>query len=1197
MNPATRHFKAEPQRRSGEFCFPNSAPLLLCGFILLLAAVTLRGQAPLSDLLFTVGTTIRGGGNDFSYVLIGSGDPALLRGKQFAVFAKAGPASSANTFTLRGNIAQQNNPVAITTLLNQSVVLGQDLTSLGQTLNGLLRREPGITNQSLGQKVATLFRVANTNADATALVAVLAVQNPGLKLALGQAFTEVITSETTYEMRELNPANGTPGDVVGRVTISPGAPVILPAPGRPFQVMTNHPDDDLAIRLRWGTPVELRRLSLLSYGFNVWRIPRAPAESAAFHLTPPTPAQLLSNPNFRRVNDAPAAATKEFSAGAGPGAADDPTDRTTYFFSDNNNRLKRGGVPFADGEEFYFFVTARDILGRDGLVSPGRLSIACRRLPPLAPTDPSVRDEVQVRPTGGFTTNEQRLRVVWKQNTNVADRVTEYWVYRWPNPTMVFSNDYVPLNNRIGVVTHLSATNQNSYLDDGTGAPRTPGLSNFWYTVRAVSVAACDPLLSPHCPPASGVLRVREGPAATTNATLVGSCGSAVVVYSNLSVVADASLPAARSHYRFSCERTDPGIAWVTFVVSNSVPANEAFGPIYFPADGNVVEIDYSAQEFDAFQLSVTCTVGTSYGQVSKPVTRVLGTVPDRQRWIVRFMAGQVLFTAPDTSGPYIAALNFGQLNCVPALDVTPDSNGIVTMRFNIAPVPVLVQAQTNVPGQWTDVGIAVPDANGIYEVSYPACLVGPLPPFRGCVVNLPAAEDCVQHVAYGRVGGRIAPIQIKFGLTPRTREYRLYRQVNDGPLTLMSQGAAIYNALLPNRRVIRHDETMPVSAGRICYYVQLLDEHGNPSPMAFIGCKDVTPPQLPVPVLAEPAPAGNTSQPQVSLNWFCPTAGIHRFKVFVERIDQPDKPAGISGVSLATSALIPKGTYFATTLKNALLPIRFSEFYFTKPVGTGFGPGPQFTMNVNVEANVAYRIAISAVDARGSTGAVSQAWEFTWNPPAQRQIVNWPFRDLPPVDVFHPGIQARLMTNEIDFNQGIFAFSRDYPVGVRIGAVDSYDGYPAVSTYRTRPLVILGNVEDAPKLDPNYHVFRRAGGKETLLPIALYRQQVTNASFPRVSGDVTQVSPLIEKIAYRITPDVGNRYYEVVDKLIARSGESEGSIPGHPNKPSALGTYGIYLLDAQPVTSGATYRYFVARFKDNRELDMIIPAGEVTIP
>jgi len=68
--------------------------------------------------------------------------------------------------------------------------------------------------------------------------------------------------------------------------------------------------------------------------------------------------------------------------------------------------------------------------------------------------------------------------------------------------------------------------------------------------------------------------------------------------------------------------------------------------------------------------------------------------------------------------------------------------------------------------------GIVTPDANQVYWVSYPACLIGPLPTFRGCVVNLPVDSGCDQHVATLRLmvqwrlcacvsGSRLAPASI----------------------------------------------------------------------------------------------------------------------------------------------------------------------------------------------------------------------------------------------------------------------------------------------------------------------------------------------------------------------------------------------------------------------------------------------------
>src|SRR3954469_13755197 len=81
-----------------------SALVRFCVHLLfLLAALTVArtttAQTPLNDLIFTVGTTVRDqSSQDWSYVLVGAVDPALLRGKRFAVFAKAGDPSSVVPF-------------------------------------------------------------------------------------------------------------------------------------------------------------------------------------------------------------------------------------------------------------------------------------------------------------------------------------------------------------------------------------------------------------------------------------------------------------------------------------------------------------------------------------------------------------------------------------------------------------------------------------------------------------------------------------------------------------------------------------------------------------------------------------------------------------------------------------------------------------------------------------------------------------------------------------------------------------------------------------------------------------------------------------------------------------------------------------------------------------------------------------------
>src|ERR1017187_9989575 len=623
---ATSEVCKPPGLGAGQRSWPG---IFLLSAWLFLALIQGLAAQNLSNLVFTVGTTIQdSGGNNWSYVLIGSAVPDVVRGKQFAIYGKPGFPTNTAPFTLRGMIFQQSDLLAINNLLTESTSLNEDLAALGDTLDILLHKMPGINNQSLAQKVSTAFQISAGDSITAETFWLVSQVHPGLKLCAGLAFAEKIAATTTYEIREVNPGTGAAGDVLGRVTVTPGAPVVLPAPGYPFQVTTNAPSDHLRIRLRWGTPDALRRLSLLQFGFDVWRIPLAAAQAGGFDVTPPSLAMLYSNTNFTRVNLLPALATMDYAPLPGSGGPDDPTDRATYFFSDSNGRSLGSPVfppgtttpgylvpPFNDGDKFYYFITARDILGRDGLVSPGGLAQACRKFPPKAPTKLTVLNTVQVLALGGgHTTNQQRLLVRWLQNTNISDLVTQYWVYRWPNPTMALTNDATPSNNLAAVVSQLANTNLGFLLDTDASSPADPGPSNFWYTVRAASLTACGSLLfSPNSAPASGVLRQRAAPPATTG-ELVGSCGTPVVMFQTFDSLANPNGPDTNNwNFRVTCQRRDSGIAWAQFVIGT-----QTFGPLYFPPDGNAIAVDFSMPAVgSAANFQATCIAGTYYGQVS----------------------------------------------------------------------------------------------------------------------------------------------------------------------------------------------------------------------------------------------------------------------------------------------------------------------------------------------------------------------------------------------------------------------------------------------------------------------------------------------------------------------------------------------------------------------------------------------------
>ena len=1179
----------------------------LCGLVFicgLLLPSTSVSQTPLNDLVFTVGTTIQdNSANNWSYVLLGSPDPSLLSGKKFAVYGKDGFQTNSGTFTLRGSIFQQSDATAINNLLNQSLALGEELTSLSNSLNVLFHKVPGFTNLTLAQAVAEGLQIAQVDPATAKALMLVGRTHPGLTLCAGQAFAEQIATPTTYELREVNPGTGAAANVVGRVTVVPGAPVILPAPGAPYQVVTNAPIDNLRIRLRWGTPDELRRLSLLSFGYNVWRIPRSAAEAAGYDVTPPTLAQLHSDPSITRANYALARASKEFSAGSGPGAADDPADPITYFFSDDNGR-SFGLPPFGDGDEFYYFITARDVLGRDGLVSMGGLAKACRRLPPLAPT------EVRVSNTT-IQTNQPRLLITWQQNTNPADFVSEYWIYRWPNPSMALTNDSTPLSNRIGVVTQALNTNVNMFLDDVADSPTAPAASNFWYTVRAISQAACAQLLSPNSGPAWGVVRQRAAPNAPSG-NVLGSCGTPVVKFQVSNLLTNEDGPdTANWNYRFTCQRRDPGIAWVQFYVTNVTGLVDTLAQVYFSPEDDQVTVDYSVPIANGYSPSnyIWCTVGTYYGLVSAPaVTFFTASLGATQRLEAVFLGGQLLETALNASDPLLLALNGGALACFPPNTTTPDPSGTVRMTFP-AEAPLLIQVlHSNV---WTSLGVYLPDSNGVYSVSYPTCPLCPIGPFLGCLVNLPAGNaDCAHHIARASDDGPVAPIRVQFKPTQRASEYRLYRSVDGGPLTLMAQGDAPFDINNQNKTVVRTDDAMPPSASRLCYFAQVLDENGNGSPMSFLGCKEVKPPKLPKPVLAEPQAAGSNGNPLVTLNWFCPTSGVYRFQVMVQRADQPGsgQPTGLSSSRLATLAgfdstaryagLTPATRFRKFRVSSKIALSAFDEAQVTPPLGANFGPGPQFSLTASVVPNVPYNISVAAMDAQGNVGDASLIWKFTWVPPVVLPTVPWPARPLPPVKPFNDSVRPVFGAT---FNQASLIWDGNrqldhrYPVGIMIGGFSSLpNGSQVAYNVGTSNFLSYFVTHLAQAIDPNSLIVTCQSSDPTrkgqpLLPIVVYRQQITNANFPRVSGNLTQVTPLLEHIAYSVTGSPFNILTVTVkDRLIAGGFTMIGDgvlVPA------------MFLRDQQPTIIGASYQYWVVRLNEKREIDEVIPAGTVDMP
>ena len=584
-------------------------------------APVVRAQA-LDNVIYSVGTTyIDGAGKMWAYILWQGSDASLVQNRPYAIYDKAGLVTSPATYVRESVVKIQTEIPVISVLLERGTHLGDDLGLLEERVTILFQTLMPAASISLAEKVSIVIRGAQSDPNHFNNLILLSKVHPAINLCLGLAHAQQIPSVgiRSFEIRAFDLSTMTDKEVVGRVTLDPAAPVILPAPSVPVAIPHAVAKGNLNAKFRWYSPDDLKKLSLLSYGFNLYRIPRALAEASNFHITPPTTLQLLTlnsnNPAVKRINKAPILKNREFNAAS---LADFVADRTNYFVVDENRRYSQGGVPFNNGEQFYYFLTARDILGRDGLVSPGSLVTMCDMMPPEAPGGVQVVNDYSF--IGGV--NKQVLKVRWKQPVNTSNSViNKYYVYRWKAPAEVpifFPN---PASHRIaGPIAYIPGAEWNSYVDDGVGSPQVPADADktFWYTIRAEDDSACGGNLSPHSSPVFGVLRDRDGPAGPRGDVTI-NCRRPVVGDRKYEDVLDRETEQRKDYvfYTLDCKRQDNGIEWAEFYVDSSDPTNY-LGRFYFSPGDSSVQVPYllpRASGKDA--LVFVCRVGSTDGEVS----------------------------------------------------------------------------------------------------------------------------------------------------------------------------------------------------------------------------------------------------------------------------------------------------------------------------------------------------------------------------------------------------------------------------------------------------------------------------------------------------------------------------------------------------------------------------------------------------
>jgi len=1091
----------------------------------LLLGLSLAGRAQqLEDSVFTLGTvtqdkTLR----HWAYVLVQPTRPDLLYQRKLAVYLKPGEPDSASSYERAAIVGLQTDPNLIATLIQRAVNLGDDTNALSGRVDNLFAAIMPAGSLTLPEKLSAVIRGSLDKPEHYNNLIQLGRLHPAVNLCLGLAHAEQLENpgKFTFEVRDFDLLANTDLGVLGRVTVETGKPTVLPAPGGPFEVKDPSGKGHLNVKLRWATSPPFRRLSLIGYGFNLYRVRKAFAEQAGnnWHTTPPLPGVLaamsLLSPNVARVNNLPILISRNLdeSAPADPNSVFNPTNLVAFVADDNG--LASGGTQFEDGDQFYYFVAGRDILGRDGTNSIGTLVTICDRIPPNSPPMPKIQNHYEYE--GGMA--RHRLKIVWKPAPSAGEdtQITGYFVYRWKAPADIAKFENNPAVNRLNAAFIPHVPGQASYelIDDGAGAPTVPADYNktFWYSVRAVDAASCDGgNLSANSPPAFGVLREFAGPAAPEGGGIRILCCDPILEsrrYEDVKVERQDQDP-SKFYLDLTCVRKDTGIEWAEFWLGFGGSSNYVGRITFAPGQSNVVRhLEYPRAPLTGFNnlnIYVSCRVGTPGGDTSPIVTIETGGIPSAA--VIRVPLWEA-FSRCD--------------------------------RKLFAPRP------GTVPGAG--------ERKDCYGHS-------PSPPQPPDVTEEPEG---------------LGPVVI-IPLTPTTKEFRLYRRVDFGPLTLIKQGQASYDAVT-NLVVEIPDNDLPANSGFICYYGQLFDEHGNPSPLTQLGeCLPIIKPS-PQPLLAALEAVGDDNAPRMRIRWFCPPAGVERFELWVGNVGEPPVNVLIPDLS-GNQATSPNLEPVDPNVPPAEQILPDYGTYLTPQPGLNFGSGAAFDVTVPIKTGRRYYVRVKVIRSGGSMGKASNVESLFWKSPpvAMGPQVPWPARSLPDVvDVgsFHPSLIAqRIKTN--GFNG----------LGVNIGTVIAVlNDTVRIRTIRDEKqgeiAVFTGNI------NPEDHMYQSPSG-EKLFPVALYRYQVPSTTVPVVSGDVVQVSPLMERIAYAVEPfPGGGTMTRIYDPFILLTTPA-GSL--------SVGVSFLYLLDTQPVIFGAQYAYLLVRFDQYGEIIEVIPTAPVEV-
>jgi hypothetical protein len=1124
--------------------------LLLFLQVLLVGVPLMAAPLPQEKWVASAGTTWRdASGRHWAYLLWQAADPSQLKGKSFAVYHKVGEANSTNGYTLQTVVKQQADTRVIDPLLQRSVNIGQNLSQLEDSIDGLFNKVIPVGTLTLAAKLSAVIR-GGDDAEHLARMVLLARRYPGAALALGMAWTEVMSaSVVTYEIREHDPATGQDITVLGRLTLNTAIAPILPAPGVPVQLPEDRARADLTAAVRWASPDPLRRLAPLQHGFNLYRVDGGLAVSLGWNVTAPAPgvlsSMMLTNPYVHRVNRSPILIPKEFTAAD---VADFAKDGVTVFVQDRNDRYA-GGPGFRDGDNVCYVVAASDLLGRDGNYSLAGCVTICDRIPPSIPRGVKVQNDYRFTAGGGT----KHLKLTWDEDpSGASNRVRRYYIHRWNTRSEMHSKTTLA-QNRVGIVEWVPGTRL-EFVDLGVGSPQRAKDEGkvYWYTVHAVQETACGELVSGPSAPAYGILRDRVGPRAESPTLTIRNVKPQVVQLGSRTIEGDKP-GAGLARYRFVCERESSDVAWAEFLVVD---------PLLSPSQLYSLGRHY----FHPLSNRVSAVMVTSNSQAAPTVYLAAG--------LANGVSGPAQpFTL---NRPAPGALGFGTEHRFSASSVW--SNSVAKPGDTHYPRPLLSSQQGTAPVVGVRLDIPLDPSTKEWRV------------YR----RLDGGDEVLldHGEVTNDVAGRVALAGTATSL-----------QFTDSSMPMNSADASYAIQLVDKHGNpgLRAYSTPVFLAGML----------SAPTLLAVWSVTNVTATNSGSEMQIEWSSSGyGVTRYRI---WIGDASSIRLITGFVRPITIPSGTLN-SPIELTYEypPVQRRDFYYNGTVTN--LPCTVIETTkignrlgygptFTNIIDRT-GMGDQYVL---VEA-----IGVDGTVSEASNVLLLPGTQWKLGQPTASASVPWPSLPLPPLNTTNWTVKARRLTTgnydgvgvRIGFANVIGATPNLQPPGGRFGAISGQMDPLSLLLRNTATGELLfgkdttvsytGSSLSVPRIELSVPLLSDRGAG-----VVMYRAQRPSARWPNPATDLVQVTPLMEAIAYESKASapaslVSSPQAAIHDPFI-------GVFLRDPTETFSYGGYGPYnrdicLVDTQPMMEEAIYQYFLVRLGPNRELIEIIPTNDVEV-